>query len=61
RRRLDQLVSDTRDAMMLSDYMYAMAALPLAVEPLQKIRFIPYSLQRFRAFLAAYDQRFPRT
>ncbi len=60
-RRLDQLVSDTRDAIMLSDYMYAMAALPLAVEPLQKIRFIPYSLQRFRAFLAAYDQRFPRT
>ncbi len=59
-RRLDRLVSDTRDAIMLSDYMYAMAALPLAVEPIQKIRFIPYSLLRFKAFLAAYEQRFPR-
>lgn len=35
----------------LSDFMYAMAATTLAVEPIQKIRFIPYALERFRRFL----------
>ena len=35
------LVTETRRAIMLSDYMYSMAALPLALEPIQKIRFLP--------------------
>ncbi len=52
------LVAETRRAIMLSDYMYAMAALPLAVEPIQKIRFIPYAHQRFPRFLAAWDAEF---
>ncbi len=42
----------------MSDYKYAMAALPLAVDPIQKIRFIPYAHQRFAKFLLAYEQRF---
>jgi len=42
----------------MSDYKYAMAALPLAIEPIQKIRFIPYAHQRFAKFLRAYEQRF---
>ncbi len=49
----DRLVAETRRAIPLSDFMYAMAAIPLALEPIQKIRFIPYALQRFRRFLAA--------
>ncbi|MCP3976062.1 MAG: phosphotransferase [bacterium] len=53
-----QLVAETRRALLLSDYMYAMAALPLALEPIQKIRFIPYAHQRFRKFLAAWDVEF---
>jgi len=42
----------------LSDYMYAMAALPLALAPIQKIRFIPYAHQRFAKFLRAWDAEF---
>ncbi len=53
-----RLLQDTKDLLMLSDYKYAMAALPLAVEPIQKIRFIPYAHQRFAKFLKAYKQRF---
>ncbi|MCA9949406.1 MAG: phosphotransferase [Anaerolineales bacterium] len=53
-----QLLQDTHDMLMLSDYMYAMAALPLALEPIQKIPFIPYAHARFTKFLSAYDQRF---
>ncbi len=49
-RELTQLVAETRRAIMLSDYMYAMAALPLALEPIQKIRFLPYAHQRWRKF-----------
>jgi hypothetical protein len=41
---------------MLSDYKYAMAALPLALNPIQKIRFIPYAMQRFNKFREAYAQ-----
>jgi len=55
---LDQLVRETRRAIMLSDYMYAMAALPLSIEPIQKIRFIPYAHRRFQKFLAAWDGEF---
>ncbi len=50
---LDRLVAETRLAIPLSDFMYAMAAVPLALQPIQKIRFIPYALQRLRRFLAA--------
>jgi thiamine kinase-like enzyme len=53
-----RLVEETRTALMLSDFMYAMAALPLALEPMQKIRFIPYSHQRFHKFLRTWDARF---
>jgi hypothetical protein len=55
---LDRLVGETEDLIMLSDYMYAMAAIPLAVQPIQKIRFIPYAHARWRRFLAAYGERF---
>lgn len=49
----DGLVAATRQMIPLSDYMYAMAATTLAPEPIQKIRFIPYALLRFRRFLDA--------
>ncbi|MCP3939178.1 MAG: phosphotransferase [Actinomycetia bacterium] len=55
---LDTLVAETRRAIMLSDYMYAMAALPLALAPIQKIRFIPYSHRRFHRFLDSWDAEF---
>ncbi len=55
---LRSLVAETRRAIMLSDYMYAMAALPLALEPIQKIRFIPYAHQRFARFLEAWEAEF---
>ena len=54
-REYDKLLSDTNRMLMVSDYKYAMAALPLAVDPIQKIRFIPYAYQRFNKFLAAYE------
>ena len=41
--------------LVMPDYKYAMAALPLAVDPIQKIRFIPYAHQRFNKFLKAID------
>jgi thiamine kinase-like enzyme len=49
----ERLVDETLRLIPLSDYMYAMAALPLAVKPIQKIRFLPYSHRRFRRFQAA--------
>ncbi len=49
----ERLVDETLQLIPLSDYMYAMAALPLAVMPIQKIRFLPYSFRRFRRFQAA--------
>jgi len=52
------LLQDTKDMLPLSDFKYAMAALPLAVEPIQKIRFVPYAYQRFKKFLSAYEARF---
>jgi thiamine kinase-like enzyme len=57
-RELASLLRDTRRAIMASDYMYAMAAIPLALEPIQKIRFIPYAHQRFNRFLQSWDQEF---
>jgi thiamine kinase-like enzyme len=53
-----KLLEDTKSMLMLSDYKYAMAALPLSIEPIQKIRFIPYAYQRFNKFLGAYQERF---
>jgi thiamine kinase-like enzyme len=55
---LVQLLDETRRAIMLSDYMYAMAALPLALEPIQKIRFLPYAHQRFHRFLDTWRAEF---
>ncbi len=49
---------DAKNMLMMSDFKYALAALPLSVEPIQKIRFIPYAHQRFNKFLRAYAQRF---
>jgi hypothetical protein len=54
----DRLVVETEDMIMLSDYMYAMAAIPLAVHPIQKIRFIPYAHARWKRFLEAHQLRF---
>ena len=56
--RASELLAETRRALLLSDYMYAMAALPLSVEPIQKIRFIPYAHQRFHRFLRRWDEEF---
>ncbi len=53
RLELDRLVGETERMLPLSDYMYAMAGLPLALAPIQKLRFIPYSHARFQRFRAA--------
>jgi len=55
---LARLVCETEDLIMLSDYMYAMAAIPLAIHPMQEIRFIPYAYARWNKFLAAFENRF---
>jgi thiamine kinase-like enzyme len=55
---LTALVAETRRALMLSDYMYAMAALPLALQPIQRIRFLPYAHRRFRRFRDAWHAEF---
>ncbi len=60
RRQHEQLVRETLDLIPLSDYMYALAAIPLAAEPIQKIRFIPYASQRFARFCAATPSPRPR-
>ena len=49
----ERLTNQTLDAIPLSDFMYAMAAIPLALEPIQKIRFLPYAHRRFERFLEA--------
>ena len=51
----ERLVEQTLAMIPLSDFMYAMAALPLALEPVQKIQFIPYALRRYRRFVAAVE------
>ncbi len=53
-----KLLRDTKNMLVMSDFKYAMAAIYLSVEPIQKIRFIPYAHQRFTKFLKAYQQRF---
>jgi thiamine kinase-like enzyme len=55
---VERLVAETRQMIPLSHYMYAMAAIPLAVEPIQKIRFLPYAHMRFTRFLDVYRQRY---
>ena len=55
KKEFDKLLRQTRIMLMMSDFKYAMAALPLAVEPIQKIRFIPYAHQRFKKFLTSYE------
>lgn len=52
----ERLVDETIQILPLSDYMYAMAALPLAVMPIQKIRFLPYAHRRFQRFRAAAER-----
>jgi hypothetical protein len=56
-RAFEQLLAETKSMLIMSDFKYAMAALPLALEPIQKIRFIPYALQRFNKFVAACEER----
>ncbi len=46
-----QLVEEIMSMIKLSDYMYALAAIPLAVNPIQKICFLPYAHRRFHKFL----------
>ena len=46
-KEFERLLRETKNMLLMSDYKYAMAALPLAVEPVQKIRFIPYAHERF--------------
>ena len=53
-----KLLHDTKKMIILSDYKYAMAALPLAINPIQKIRFVPYAHQRFTKFIGAYKRHF---
>ena len=53
----DRLLADTKALLPLSDFKYAMAAVTLAPEPIQKIRFIPYAHQRFAKFLRAWEER----
>jgi thiamine kinase-like enzyme len=53
-REYQKLLQETKQMLILSDFKYAMAALPLALEPIQKIRFIPYAHQRFTKFLQAF-------
>ncbi len=57
-RQIATLLAETRLAIMLSDYMYAMAALPLALEPIQRIRFLPYAHQRYRKFVRTWHAEF---
>ncbi|MCP5075235.1 MAG: phosphotransferase [Rhodobacteraceae bacterium] len=57
-REFQKMLRDTKNMLLMSDYKYAMAAVTLAVEPIQNIRFIPYAHQRFAKFLKAYEQRF---
>ena len=57
-KEFQKLLQETKMMIVLSDYKYAMAALPLAIEPIQKIRFIPYAHQRFAKFIKAYKQLF---
>ena len=56
--RATQLLAETKHALLLSDYMYAVAGITLALDPIQKLRFIPYAHQRFHRFLRRWDETF---
>jgi len=56
-KEFQKLLAQTRLMLKMSDFKYAMASLPLAVNPIQKIRFIPYAYQRFKKFLDSYDKQ----
>ncbi len=58
--RFERLLQQTEQCLLLSHYVYAMAALPLAIEPIQRIRFLPYAHARFAEFERQYARRFPR-
>lgn len=53
---LDRLVAETEQMIPLSHFMYAMASIPLALEPMQKIRFLPYAHARWRKFKEEAEQ-----
>jgi thiamine kinase-like enzyme len=55
---LERLVGETEDMIMVSDYMYTMAAIPLSVNPMQNIRFIPYAHARWKRFVESHEKRF---
>ena len=59
KKEFKKLLQGANDMLLLADYKYAMAAIPLSLDPIQKIRFIPYAYQRFNKFLKAYNTRFP--
>lgn len=50
-RTFQRLRADVHRLLPLSHFKYALAAIPLALEPIQKIRFLPYAHQRFTHFL----------
>ena len=54
----EKLLSQARLTLLLSDFKYALAAIPLAVDPIQKIRFIPYAHARFNKFKTACAELF---
>ena len=56
--RANELLAETKHALLLSDYMYAVAGITLALDPIQKLRFIPYAHQRFTRFLRRWDETF---
>ncbi len=53
-----ELLSQTEGTLLLSHYVYAMAAFALALEPEQRLRFVPYAHTRFAEFELQYAQRF---
>ena len=54
----ERLVAETRRCLMMSNDMNAMVGLPLALAPIQKLRSISYSHQRFHKFLRSWDAEF---
>ena len=55
---IERLIDETLSLILLSHYMYAMAAIPLSIEPIQRIRFIPYAHARWNKFQELYQARF---
>lgn len=58
RARRALLLEQTEGMLLASHYVYAMAALPLALEPTGRIRFLPYAHARFAAFEERFAQRY---